>query len=117
MSYLNNVILVLQNSILVNTPISQEMSETSEESNEESCGDISPTTPSELFDITLVIGDKKLYTSRSILSCASPVFRKILSNLKNKLISEIPLPGKNYQSVLEMLLFITPGINKRITGQ
>ena len=104
--------LVLQSSKLVTRPINQKISKGSEESRD----GINPKTPSELFDITLVLGEEKLYTSRLILNFASPVWRKMLtSDFKEKSSSEIPLPEKSYQAVLEMLLCITPGINKHIT--
>ena len=78
--------------------------------------EISPTSPNELFDITLLIGEDKLYTSRMILSCASPVWRRLFtSDFKEKSTSEIPLPGKKYSAVLELLLCITPGFRKFVT--
>ena len=87
-------------------------------SEEEICNDMSPTKPSELFDITLVIGDQKLYTARLILSCASPVWGTMFtSNFKEKSSSVLQLPGKDYNGVLEMLLCITPGFRKLITGK
>ena len=39
----------------------------------------------------------------------------LTSDFKEKSSSEIPLPEKSYQAVLEMLLCITPGINNHIT--
>ena len=83
---------------------------------QESCDAFSPTTPNELFDITLIIGEQKLYTSRLILSCASPVWGKMLtSDFKEKSSSVIPLPGKVYDEVLEMLLSIMTGYRKPVT--
>ena len=85
-------------------------------SKEESSDEITPTTPHELYDITLVVGEQKLYTSRLILSCVSPVWRTMFSsNFKEKLISEIPLPEKGYQAVLELLYCIMPGVKKAVT--
>ena len=58
----------------------------------------------------------QLYTSRLILSCASLVWRTMFtSNCKEKSISEIPLPGKEYQAVLELLYCIMPGVKKSVT--
>ena len=76
------------------------------------------TTPSEFSDVTLVVEGRKLYTSRAILASASPVCRAILtSEFKEKNQPEIPLPGKLYRDVCELLLCVTPGINKQITGE
>ena len=76
------------------------------------------TNGSEFSDVTLVVEGRKLYTSRLILASASPVWRALLtSELKEKNQPEIPLPGKPYRDVCELLLCITPGIKKQIDGE
>jgi hypothetical protein len=36
-------------------------------------------TPDELFDITLIVEDKKLYAHKTVLGLKSPVFRQMFS--------------------------------------
>ena len=75
-------------------------------------------SPSEFSDIILLVEGKKLYTSRFILASASPVWRALLtSEFKEKNQPEIPLSGKSYRDVCELLLCLTPGINKEIAGE
>ena len=86
--------------------------------NVESADELQLTTPSEFSDVTLVVEGRKLYTSRAILASASPVWRALLtSEFKDKNQSDIPLPGKSYSEVCELLLCVTPGIKKEITGE
>ena len=76
------------------------------------------TNPDEFSDVTLIAEGRKLYTSRAILASASPVWRTMLtSEFKEKNQPEIPLPGKSYREVCELLLCVTPGINKDINGE
>ena len=86
--------------------------------NDEATDELQLTTPSEFSDVTLVVEGRKLYTSRAILASASPVWRAMLtSEFEEKTQPEIPLPGKSYRDVCELLLCVTPGTKKQITGE
>jgi hypothetical protein len=72
--------------------------------------------PTIMCDVILVVENKKLYCNRSILSIWSPVFETMFkSNFKEKDSTEINLPDKAYEDVLEMLHVIYPP-NKSITA-
>ena len=80
-------------------------------------------TPNEWTDVTLIVERKKIYSSRAILASASRVWNSVLlkefqdnDTEKNKE-SEINLPHKVYRDVIELLLCITPSINKLITSR
>ena len=52
-----------------------------------------------------------------ILASASPVWRKMFtSDFKEKAAREISLPGKKFDEMHELLLCISPAIQKPITG-
>ena len=94
------------------------VTQTNKSKTELSDADVPSTNPDEFSDVTLVVEGRKLYTSRAILASASPVWRAMLtSEFKEKTQPEIPLPGKSYRDVCELLLCITPGINKEINGE
>lgn len=76
------------------------------------------TQPDDFSDVTLVIEDKQLYTCRGILASASPVWRRMfVAEFKEKVAKEIPLPDKQFDEVMELLLCISPAIQKPITGK
>ncbi|XP_071163150.1 BTB and MATH domain-containing protein 36-like [Mytilus edulis] len=65
-----------------------------------------------LCDVNLTVEEKPLYTSRSLLAFASPVFKCMFSGeFKEKGQSNIDLPDKSYQDVSEMIRFIHPGFS------
>ena len=76
------------------------------------------TQPDDFSDVTLLVEGRRLFTCRGILASASPVWRKMFtSDFKEKDASEIPLPGKSFTEVHELLLCISPAIQKPITGE
>lgn len=75
------------------------------------------TQPDDFTDVALVVGDRRLYTCRGILASASPVWRRMFTaGFREKDAGEIPLPGKNFEDVVELLLCVTPAIQKPISG-
>ena len=75
------------------------------------------TEPDEFSDVTLVVGERKLYYCRGILASTSPVWKKMfVSDFKEKDAKEIPLPGKSFEDIQELLYCIYPAIQKPISG-
>ena len=74
----------------------------------------------EFSDLILVVEDKKLHVHRVYLAEWSPVFRQMFiqqSAKKNfKTTKKIPLPGKKYEEITEMLHCIYSS-QKAITGE
>ena len=67
-------------------------------------------------DITFVVEGKRLWANRAVLAMWSPVFEAMFgSDFKEKNLREIELPGKKFDSMLE-LLTVTHPPNKEITG-
>ncbi|XP_025110760.1 BTB and MATH domain-containing protein 38-like isoform X2 [Pomacea canaliculata] len=61
-------------------------------------------------DTTLVVEDRKLHVNKTLLMIHSPVFHKMFTNdFREKELSEIPLPGKKYSTMVELLSHIYPG--------
>lgn len=70
-----------------------------------------------LCDVKLIVENKPLFTSRSLLAFASPVFRCMFSGeFKEKDQTEVELPEKSYQDVSEMIRFIHPGFGDDLEG-
>ena len=68
-------------------------------------------------DLTFVIEEKELYVSKVILATLSPVFDRMFSSgFREKTTDRMALPDKEYESFLEFLYCIYPGVNKQITG-
>lgn len=68
-------------------------------------------------DTVVVVEEERLHVHKSILSMCSPVFRTMLSSdFKEKSSSEIHLPGKSKERVIEMLVNIYP-FPSNITGE
>ena len=55
------------------------------------------TKPTTMYDVVLIVDNRKLYCNRAILSIWSPVFETMFkSNFIEKDSMEINLPGKNF---------------------
>lgn len=66
-------------------------------------------------DVILIVEEKQLHVHRVILAMSSPVFSRMFDgDFKEKNAKEIPLPGKNYNEIKEMLLVIYPSSWKPI---
>ena len=77
-----------------------------------------PTQQQEYTDIVLVVDGQRLYTCRGLLAMASPVWRRMFAGgFAEKDAKEIPLPGKTFEDMLELLKCITPGILKPPSGR
>ena len=68
-------------------------------------------------DIVLIVEGKRLYTSRTLLSMSSPVFARMLSSQENKDKKEIPLQGKLFDTVHELLYVLHPAYQRKVTGK
>lgn len=56
------------------------------------------TKPTVMYDVILIVDNRKLYCNKALLSIWSPVFETMFkSNFKEKESSEINLPGIFYQ--------------------
>ena len=74
------------------------------------------TEPSSKSDVVLIVEDKRVYVSKTVLSLASPVFEAMFeSDFKEKQNAEIPLPGKKYDDFIKFLLCFYPHSIKLIT--
>ncbi|XP_025110773.1 BTB and MATH domain-containing protein 38-like [Pomacea canaliculata] len=66
--------------------------------------------PNQHSDVTLVVENQKLYVHKALLILHSPVFEKMLTgDFKEKELKEIPLPGKKYSVMVELMEQIYPG--------
>ena len=55
-------------------------------------------------DVTFVIDEQRLYASKSVLAISSPVFESMFgSDFKEKVLTEVPLPGKKFAEFLQFL--------------
>ncbi|CAF1034088.1 unnamed protein product [Brachionus calyciflorus] len=71
--------------------------------------------PTMMYDVSLIVENKKFYSNRAILNIWSNVFEIMFkSNFKEKESSEVYLMYKTYDDIHELLRFIYPP-NKRIT--
>ncbi|XP_048258833.1 BTB and MATH domain-containing protein 38-like [Haliotis rufescens] len=67
-------------------------------------------------DVALVVEDQKLHVNKTVLSIASPVFEKMFfGKFKKKTSLEVPLPGKTYDDIVELLLCIYPSTVNPVT--
>ncbi|XP_074640751.1 BTB and MATH domain-containing protein 36-like [Tubulanus polymorphus] len=74
------------------------------------------TKPWRHSDISFHVEGKIVHANKTILSMWSPVFEAMFTNdFKEKHASEIKLPGKDYNDILELLRVIHPP-NKKIDG-
>lgn len=68
-----------------------------------------------LADVALIVEDKTLFSSRSLLAFSSPVFRCMFSShFREKDQREIKLPGKSAKVVNEMLRFLHPAMDTNL---
>ena len=68
-------------------------------------------------DLTLVVEGKEMHVSKVILARVSPVFDRMFSSeFKEKTSDRLILPDKDYDTFLEFLCCIYPGVDKQITG-
>ena len=75
------------------------------------------TSPDDFTDVIIVVEGRNLYTSKGILASASPVWRRMfVSDFKERDAEKIPLPGKKFDDVLELLMCISPAIQRPVTG-
>lgn len=73
--------------------------------------------PDELVNVVLVVEEKRLFVHREVLSVWSPVFMAMFSGqFAEREKMEIPLPGKRYDDIIDMLKCIYPPISP-VTGQ
>lgn len=68
-------------------------------------------------DVVLLVEGKRLYTSRALLSMSSPVLTRMLQTPDNKEKREIPLEGKSYDNILELLYILHPAYQRRLSGE
>ena len=69
-------------------------------------------------DLTVVVEGKELYVSKVILASLSPVFDRMFgSEFKEKTTNRLTLPDKGYESFLEFVCCIYPGVDKPITSK
>lgn len=72
----------------------------------------------EYTNVVLLVEGKRLYTNRCILAYASPVFaRRFATECKDKERPELKLVDKKFADIVELLAYLHPGINKRLTGK
>lgn len=75
--------------------------------------------PDEFSDVTIIVGEKRLYSNKCLLSYNSPIFAKQLADGgtegkgKNKTVAskELDLSEKKYEEVCELLAFIDPRVD------
>ena len=68
-------------------------------------------------DLKLIVEDKDIYVSKTVLALLSPVFEKMFeSAFKEKDSNELPLPDKRFNSFVEFLQCVYPGYTKSVTG-
>ncbi|XP_071098051.1 BTB and MATH domain-containing protein 36-like [Haliotis cracherodii] len=65
--------------------------------------------PSDKTDVALVVEGRRLHVIKGALSAASDVFHRMFNgDFKEKQESEVPLPGKTYDDIVDLLLCIYP---------
>ena len=65
--------------------------------------------PTDMTDIVFVVEDKKIHYTKNLLCFTSPVFSAMLnSDFAEKNMSEIPLPGKNYDDMVLLFRLLHP---------
>ncbi|CAF0969946.1 unnamed protein product [Rotaria sordida] len=68
-------------------------------------------------DVVLIVGEKKFYCHRLLLTLVSPVFVRMFDGpFKEHNEPEIVLEGKSSESILELLKYIYPQFNGQITN-
>ncbi|XP_048258816.1 BTB and MATH domain-containing protein 38-like isoform X2 [Haliotis rufescens] len=68
-------------------------------------------------DVALVVEGQKLHVNKTVLSLASPVFENMFfGEFKEKTLLEVPLPGKTYDDMVELLLCIYPSTANPVTA-
>ncbi|KAK3589071.1 hypothetical protein CHS0354_008721 [Potamilus streckersoni] len=73
-------------------------------------------TEYEFSDVVLCVEGQKLFASKSLLALASPVFSCMFtSEFREKYEKEIHLPGKSYQTIEDLLRFMHPGIELKLS--
>ncbi|CAH1788253.1 unnamed protein product [Owenia fusiformis] len=73
--------------------------------------------PHNLSDIILCIGERCLHAHRAVLMQWSPVFKAMFSSdFQEKGAKQIPLPGKEYDEVLDLLCYIYPPCKQSISA-
>ena len=69
-------------------------------------------------DLTIKIGNAKLYVKREHLMSESPVFHRMFtSGFKEASKNEINLPGKKLRVFIYFLRYILPGFNDKLSGK
>ncbi|XP_041369709.1 BTB and MATH domain-containing protein 38-like [Gigantopelta aegis] len=72
--------------------------------------------PNEDSDVILVVEDRELHLSKAILSCASPVFRKMFTgDFREKAESKILLPGKSCEDFVAFIQCLYPNALNDVT--
>lgn len=75
-------------------------------------------TEDSFTDVILTVEGKRIFTNRSLLAYASPVFAKrFLTEFKDQKKVEIKLPYKKYLHIVELISYLHPGVNKPLTGE
>ena len=67
-------------------------------------------------DIVVVVEGQRLYTSRTLLSMSSPVLTRMLQSQEFKDKREVPLTGKTYDHILELLYILHPAYQRKLSG-
>ncbi|XP_071099082.1 BTB and MATH domain-containing protein 38-like [Haliotis cracherodii] len=72
--------------------------------------------PSDKTDVALVVEGRRLHVIKGALSAASDVFHRMFNgDFKEKQESEVPLPGKTYDDIVDLLLCIYPSELRPVT--
>ncbi|XP_046329019.2 BTB and MATH domain-containing protein 38-like isoform X2 [Haliotis rufescens] len=72
--------------------------------------------PSDKTDVALVVEGRRLHVNKGALSAASDVFHRMFKgDFKEKQESEVPLPGKTYDDIVDLLLCIYPSELRPVT--
>ncbi|XP_071099086.1 BTB and MATH domain-containing protein 36-like [Haliotis cracherodii] len=72
--------------------------------------------PSDKTDVALVVEGRRLHVNKGALSVASDVFHRMFNgDFKEKQESEVPLPGKTYDDIVDLLLCIYPSELRPVT--
>lgn len=68
-------------------------------------------------DVVLLVEGRRLHTSRALLSMSSPVMTRMLQSPEYKDKREIPLDGKSYDHILELLYILHPAYQRKLSGE